>query len=244
MKKIVLATMVATTFGMADFIGGEINLGYYSHTPTGTAQNKDDIVDIKDDLNWKNENDIFFKAYIEHPLPMIPNIKIGYTGFKQEGSGTVTDTFSWGGIQLFSLSDDVYSKLDLNFYDITLYYELLDNWLNLDMGLNIKYFDGAIDIETTKKHEHNDIQLPLPMLYLKARLDIPTTNLSFQAEGDYISYEENNIYDLEIGARYEIVVGFGIEVGYKSLKIKIDNVEDFSMDANFNGVYGKLVWDL
>jgi outer membrane protein len=240
MKKIILATMVATTFGMADFIGGELNLGYYNHSPSGTAVYKDNSVDIEDDLKWDSSGDIFLKAYLEHPVPIIPNIKLGYTDFSHSGNGKVT-AFSWGDI--FNITDDIDTKLDLQMYDITLYYEVLDNWLNLDMGLNIKYIDGSIDVKSTTDHESSDFSIPIPMLYTKARVDIPTTDFSFQFEGNYISYDSNTLYDLELGARYSPTLGFGVEGGYKAFKLKIDDVDDLSMDTDFNGMYVKLVWD-
>jgi len=58
MKKILLASLMATSFGMADFIGGEVDLGYYSHSPSGTAQYKGDVVDIENDLHWGDEQDM------------------------------------------------------------------------------------------------------------------------------------------------------------------------------------------
>jgi outer membrane protein len=119
----------------------------------------------------------------------------------------------------------------------------LDNWLNLDVGLNIKYLDGSINIKSTTENENNDFNVPIPMLYTKARLDVPTTDLSFQLEGNYISYDGNTLYDLELGARYTFALGFGVEGGYKAFKLKIDDIDDLSMDADFNGIYGKLVWD-
>jgi len=228
---------------MADFLGGEVNLGLYSHSPSGTARNGGDNVDIEKDLNWQSENDIFFKAYFEHPVPLIPNIRVGYTGFSHKGAGEASKTFSWGGINLFSLTDDVISDLTLDIYDITIYYEFLDNWLNFDAGLNIKYLNGSIDVETSMRHEHNNIEVPIPMLYAKGRVNLPSTDLSFQIEGDYIGYDNNLLYDLEIGARYSFIMGFGVEAGYKTFKIKIDNVDDINMDTEFSGVYGKLVWD-
>ncbi len=242
MRKIALATVLATTVGMADFIGGEVNLGYYNHSPSGTAQNGDDVIDIESDLKWEDESDIFIKAYFEHPVPIIPNIKVGYSSFGHEGDGTVSKRFSWNSIS-FNLRDRIHTKLDLDIYDITLYYELLDNWLNLDAGINIKYLDGYIEVDTTTKHENSSIGLPIPMLYAKARVDVPTTDLSFQLEGNYITYDGNTLYDLEMGARYSFMLGFGIEAGYKAFKLKIDDVDDTSMDADFSGLYGKVVWD-
>jgi outer membrane protein len=242
MKKIVLATMIATSFSMADFIGGELNLGYYSHSPSGTATYDGDRVDIEDDLKWDGSEDIFLKAYLEHPIPIVPNIKIGYSAFSHDGEGSVSERFSWRGIN-FAINDNVDTSLDLNIYDIALYYEILDNWLNLDLGVNIKYIDGSIDVKSTTKNEHQSFQAPIPMLYAKARFDVPTTDFSFQVEGNYISDDSNTLYDLEIGARYTLALGLGFEAGYKSFKLKLDDIDDLSMDTDFNGLYGKVVWD-
>jgi outer membrane protein len=223
---------------MADFIGGEVNLGYYTHNPSGSAQNGNDKVDIESDLKWEEENDMFLKVYFEHPVPIIPNVKLGYTKFSHSGEGKATKGFSWGVINI-GLNGDIDSKLDLNIYDIALYYELLDNWLNFDVGVNIKYLDGSIDVNS----DETSVNLPIPMLYAKARVNIPATDLSFQAEGNYISYGDNALFDLEVGARYTFALGFGVEAGYKAFKIKLDDVDDTSMDADFNGLYGKIVWD-
>ena len=246
MKKMVLATLLATSFGMADFIGGEVDLGYYTHNPSGTAQYKGDKIDVEDDLKWENEQDIFFKAYFEHPVPIIPNIKVGYTDFSHSGDGMASRDFTFGGT-IYNSTSRIDSNLDLKMYDITLYYELLDNWLNFDAGVNIKYIDGDISVKGFANgrpvNESTDFQVPIPMLYGKARVDIPTTDLSFQLEGNYVSYDDNMLYDMEAGARYTFALGFGLEAGYKLFKIKIDDVDDFSMDTDFSGFYGKVVWD-
>jgi len=246
MKKVVLATLIATTLSMADFIGGEINLGYYSHSPSGTLQYKGDSIDLENDLKWEDEQDIFFKAYFEHPIPIIPNIKVGYTEFSHSGDGTIQNNFRFGD-SLFTSNTYIKSDFDLKMYDITLYYELLDNWLNLDAGVNVKYIDGEVSIKGNSNgrpiNESTDFQVPIPMLYAKARFDVPTTDLSFQAEGNYVSYDGNTLYDMEVGARYTFALGLGMEVGYKLFKIKIDDIDDFNMDSDFNGAYGKLVWD-
>jgi len=243
MKKIVLFIAMATTLSTADMIGGEVNIGYYSHTPSGVANYDGDRADIEKDLNWGSEQDIFFKVYFEHPIPLIPNIKVGYSNFSHEGHGTASKDFSWGGVKLFTLEDTVDTKLDLSMSDITLYYEILDNWLNLDIGVNIKYLDGFIDVETTTEKEHKTFEVPLPMLYAKARFDIPATDVSFQIEGNYVSYDGNTVYDVEMGARYTFLLGLGVEAGYKAFKLKFDDVDDLSLDADFSGLYGKVVWD-
>jgi len=234
---------LATSFSLADFIGGELNVGYYNHAPSGTVQYQGTPIDIENDLKWKDEGDIFLKAYFEHPLPIIPNIKVGYTEFGHSGSNLLGQSFSFGNIN-YAAGLDTQSAFDLKMYDLTLYYELLDNWINIDAGINVKYIDGAITVKSnTGLSESADFQVPIPMLYAKARFDVPTTDLSFQAEGNYINYDGNTLYDVEAGVRYTLALGLGLEAGYKTMKLKLDDVDDLSMDIDFSGAYGKLVWD-
>ena len=242
MKKILTLTMILSSLSIADFIGGELNVGYYSHSPSGTASYDGDIIDMKKDFKLEDESDLFLKAYIEHPLPIIPNIKVAYTSFSHKGTGTVSDSFIWGN-QSFKINDRLESNFDLDIYDIALYYEILDNWLNADVGINIKYIDGFIGASSTTIDESSKFQLPIPMLYAKAKFDIPTTDLSFQVEGNYVSYDGHTLYDVEAGARYTFMLGLGIEAGYKALNLTIDDIDDTSFDADFSGIYGKLVWD-
>jgi len=242
MKKFLAVVTLLSSVSMADIIGGEVNLGYYEHTPSGTVQYDGDIIDIEKTLGWKKENDMFLKAYIEHPLPIIPNIKLGYTEFSHSGSERPTGNIHWGG-KIFSVTDQLDSSFDLKMYDVALYYEILDNWLNADVGINIKYVDGSIDIKSTTEHEQATFSTPIPMLYAKARVDVPATDISFQVEGNYVSYDGNTLYDVEAGIRYTLALGLGIEAGYKGMKLKLDDIDDLSMDTDFSGAYGKLVWD-
>lgn len=242
MKKTFLLATLITTFSQADFIGGEVNLGYYSHTPSGVASYNGDSVDIEKDLQWSGQSDVFLKAYLEHPLPIIPNVKLGYTEFSHAGNGHASKNFTFGGAT-FNVVDKLDSNLDLKMYDVALYYELLDNWVNIDVGVNVKLIDGVLSVKTTTEDETSDFQAPIPMLYAKARFDVPTTDLSFQVEGNYVSYDGNTLYDAEAGVRYTFALGLGLEAGYKTMKLQLDDIDDLSMDSDFSGAYGKLVWD-
>jgi outer membrane protein len=232
-----------TTFSMADVIGGEIKIGYYNHTPSGTLQYQGNSIDVQDTLNWNDEADMFAKVYIEHPLPIIPNIKLGYSDFSHSGAGIINQPFDFGGTP-YAANSNVESTFDLKMYDLTLYYELLDNWVNVDVGVNVKYVDGLVAVKNDAGvSESTDFQVPIPMLYAKARFDVPTTDLSFQVEGNYVTYDGHTIYDAEAGIRYTLALGVGLEAGYKTMKLKLDDIDDLSMESDFSGAYGKLVWD-
>jgi len=243
MKKSLLLMSLLSLGASADVLGGEVEVGYYNHTPSGTASYQGSTIDVQDDLKWSKESDAFAKLYIEHPIPVLPNIKLGYTDFSHIGSGTVGQAFTFSN-QTFNVNSDIQTDFNLKMYDVGLYYEILDNWVNLDVGLNVKFIEGSLSVASNLvPEERSDFSAPLPMLYAKARFDVPATDLSFLVEGNYVEYEGNRFYDAEIGARYTFALGLGVEAGYKTMSLKLDNVDDVSMDTQFSGAYGKIVWD-
>ena len=224
----------------ADVIGGEVSLGYLNLKPSGTFAYKGNSADVEDNFGWGSENSLVFKGYIEHPLPVLPNIRVTYTNLSFSGSGMVSGLKF--GDKTFSGAID--SKFDADVADATLYYEILDNWVNLDLGLNAKYIDGSACVKNDViGRSRGDFTVLLPTLYAKARFDIPMSDISFQAEGDIISYDGNTLYDLTLSARYTFALGLGLEAGIKTIKFKIDDIDDVTADIDFTGGYAAIVWD-
>ena len=83
MKKIILSTVCAsllTITANADFLGAEAGYALWTPALTGTIKNGSDLVDMEKDLGFGDkENNSFVWAYLDHPLPLIPNVKIQQT---------------------------------------------------------------------------------------------------------------------------------------------------------------------
>jgi len=232
--------LLAATLAQADFAGGEVSIAYLSEQPSGTFAYKGNSVDVEETFGWDREDSFILKGYIEHPVPVLPNIRAVYSTISHTGDGTVTNLKYGDKTYSGSISTD----MDLDIIDGTLYYEILDNWVNLDLGLNAKYIDAKSSVSNDIIGTSTaDFSLILPTLYAKARFDIPMTDISFQAEGDIIAYDGNTLYDLYLSARYTFVIGLGLEAGMKMLKLKLDDVDDVTADIDFTGVYAALVWD-
>ncbi len=241
MKKIVAGTLLLTASLMqADIAGGEISLGYLSVQPSGELAYKGNSADVEESFGWERESSFVLKGYIEHPVPVLPNIRAVYSKLSHSGEGSVTNLKF--GDKIFS--GKIATDMDLDIIDGTLYYEILDNWVNLDLGLNAKYIDASASVENSIVGKSDtDFSVVLPTLYAKARVDIPMSDLSFQAEGDIITYSGNTLYDLYLTARYTFVAGLGLEAGVKMVKLKLDDVEDVTADIDFKGLYAAVVWD-
>ncbi|MFT7879453.1 MAG: TIGR04219 family outer membrane beta-barrel protein [Sulfurimonas sp.] len=252
--KTVFSTLLISIPINADTIGGELSLGGYSHTPKGFATydfyDSEARTSVEDTLHWEESKDLFFKAYFEHPVFFLPNVKLEYSDLSHEGSGQVSN-FTWGGISGFS--GDIYNKMDMQAFDVTLYYELLDNWVSLDTGITLRHVYGDITVETRttmmmQQYEYEPEKAEydewIPMVYLKTRFELPTTDLMLQAELNAISYEGAAMYDALFTLRYTFGMGLGIEGGYRIIHLEDNDLgANLAIDVDFKGPYAALVWD-
>jgi len=259
-KLTLTALLTASTLYADTIIGGEISLGMYSHSPSGSASYTlpfeivNPAVDLKEDMGWGAEQDIIFKAYFEHPVPLFPNVKVAYSNLSHSGQATV-EGFSWGGI--INLNGEIETSLDTQMYDLTLYYELLDNVVEVDAGLTLRYLDGDIAVNTLAKFGTSfispEVNLPsqstnfdlwIPMLYGKVRFNIPSTDISLQLEANAMSYEETTFYDYELSARYTLAMGLALEGGYKSIHLDSEDLySGLVLDMDSAGPYAAIIWD-
>ena len=260
-KKLTLFALLASSTLYADTIGGEISLGIYSHAPSGSASytlpgsSINESVDLENDFGWSTDQDFILKAYFENPLPFFPNVKFAYSNLNQSGEGTVS-SFSWGGI--IGMDGIIDTSLETQIYDITAYYELLDNVVEIDAGLTFRYINS--DMIVTPIADFNapvpfspSMALPsqstssdlwIPMLYGKARFNIPNTDICLQFEANAINYEKTTFYDYELSARYTFFMELGLEAGYKSMHSDSEDLTDgLVVDMDFSGLYASIVWD-
>ena len=192
------------------------------------------------DLGASDKNNTFFYVALEHPIPLIPNIKLQHNRISSSQSGQSNgfslgkNTFEAGAVR---------STIDLSSTDATLYYELLDNWLNLDVGITLRKYDGKLSASTETKSASISVDTPLPLLYGKFRFDLPFSGLSASAEGNYASYKDSKISDFSAAISYtfDSIVDLGVELGYRQLDINLDD-KSIQTDVTLKGPYASLLF--
>jgi outer membrane protein len=120
----------------AEFIG--LNLGashWQSATSSSFEANDTDSIDLIDDLDVDNPEQSSMTFILEHPITALPNIRY-------QGSQLDSNTSLRG--ETFSSEGQASSAFDLSHDDIVLYYQLLDNWVDLDLGVDVKRLDGEV----------------------------------------------------------------------------------------------------
>lgn len=237
MKKIILAAIVASlplSSMAATILGFQIGGGTWKHDPSGYISTDLDgagvTADLKSDLQLKEDSEGYTYFSFEHPVPLIPNFKYVNTKLSSAGSGTVSANFNFNG-QTYAISNPLTTKLQLDQTDYILYYEILDNVVSLDIGINAKQIDG----EATVNSDTTAFSGTIPMLYVGAEVMLPA-GFSVVGEISTISGGGNEVTDTALKLTYTTDFNLGVEAGIRTQDIVID-VDTIKTDLEFSGVF-------
>ncbi len=141
--------------------------------------------------------------------------------------------------QTYNATETVRTTFDLSHDDIVLYYEILDNWINLDIGLDLKKFDGEVSIVGSTNTNTSSIKIDetLPLLYLSARFDLPFSGFYVGADISSFSIDDSSADDITLKLGYESGSGLGIEGGIKTFSIDLDDADDLDTEIEYDGAF-------
>lgn len=227
--------LTASPFAAADILGAGVSAGYWNAGLSGEARQGGDRVGFEDSLDVERSNNVQISAALEHPVPVLPNIRLGFTRLDQSGEGQLSADF--GNLQAPG-TVQVRSSLDLDMMDLTFYYEILDNWVNLDAGITARSLDGELLVEERGNPSNagrTEIDVVVPMLYVAARFDVPATGISFGVSGNGISYGDDSVFDFSGYGQYDISA-LRLQAGYRQLSIDVEDGDE-ALDVKVDGPF-------
>lgn len=239
-----IAGLTLSSYAQADTAGLEV--GAYQWTPDYSgvfAVDEGDqlgtSLDIQDDLGFTDEDHNIIWVSLEHPVPFLPNIKIVSSDLDVSAASVLTRDIVFGG-ETFTASENVATRIDMSNIEYTLYYELLDNWINLDAGLTLRQYDGLVTLSTdpagSNINESEPLDFTIPLLYVKGRVDLPLTGFFVDGEINIISVSGDSLSDTALSLGYESDFGLGAKAGYRTFSMEVEE-SDFTSDLEFEGAY-------
>jgi outer membrane protein len=176
----------------ADFVGLNIGSSPWAPAPYTSFNNSDsDSFDVVDDLDLENPEQSSVALIFEHPITALPNFR--YQGYELDSSdySRFPSDLRLNG-ELLNSGNGITSSIDLTQDDILLYYQLpSSNRVNLDLGVDLKRFDGEILLDGTDSTRVS-VNETIPLLFLSARYDMSNS-------GFYVGAHINaNIVDLGV----------------------------------------------
>ena len=224
----------------AEFIGLDIGASRWAPGLNNNYRNSESgSIDLVDDLDRENPSQSSMVLILEHPIKMLPNIK--YRGYELDSSNRLTldSNINVNG-QTFISGNELTSTYDLSHNDVVLYYQLLDNRLNLDLGVDLKSFDGEVSLDGSTSTSV-EVDETIPLLYLSARYDLPNSGFyvgaNINANIIDLGLSKSSAQDSTILLGYDSGSGLGVEGGYKSFSLDLDDVDILDDDLQYDGVF-------
>lgn len=247
LSAVLLSSALVTVSSAATIFGVKVGATVWNPEVDGSVGQNTNAFDLSGEFSDSNADSSTVYISVEHFLPLIPNgllkrTPINWTGSSDSASGTL------GGV--IPLSGEIDAEIDLDMTDLTLYYEVLDNWVSIDIGATARLLDGFIAAQevtvnnitaTPNASDRIDVNAVIPMLYGHARFDLPFSGLAAGVRANVIGFDGNNLSDLEAYVHLEVdfvpLLDFGIEGGFRRLSLDIDDLDDWNSDATIEGAF-------
>lgn len=242
-KLFLTGCIIATTsLAQADFLGVRVGAYQWQQKYDGTASSDGTNVNLRSDLGFDNSRNNVYFAEFDHPLPLLPNIRIQHTDISTTETATLNRAIVIDNVN-YAASSAVHTNLDLSHTDATLYYRPLDNWVKVRLGLTVRKFDHGVTVDSlsTGQSAKIDIDAILPMFYAAARFDLPLTGLYIGADTNALAYSGSHLYDSRVNVGYELPFGLGMEAGYRRFDLKYDRHGDHA-DIVVDGGYAEVFY--
>lgn len=231
-----LVTLGLSSFAQADFIGLKGDVSYWNIGGTSEINNQsslsnqtgvgdlllDPYAGINNQYDLDKKGTIQASIAFEHPIPIIPNVKLKYTKLDTETEAK------------FDLAK---TEINLDHTDLILYYEILDNVVKADVGIGATKLNG-----TVQQFSRNiNVDKYSPIIYAEAGVKLPFTGLSAKAEATYTNVNDVKITDAQAEFQYDFVktifLDLGAKVGYRILNIELNDIDKSDMKFDFKGPY-------
>jgi outer membrane protein len=244
MKKLLAIAIAAATPMMAQ---ADLLFTVDAGASVWNAEASGDVDDIdvgKNGLNLDSENNNVLFVSFEHPVPVIPNIRIMQTNLDLTGDGTANYTFLDQ-----NFTGDTSSQFDLSHTDLTLYWgvPLPIPFFDINFGLTARQFDGtaAVTEKSSGTSEEQKLDFTIPMGYLNVDFD-SHFGVYARAEINAVGYDGNSIMDTTFALGYTLplpipMLDVNLEAGHRSINLKTDEDSvDIDTDVEVSGMFAGL----
>jgi len=250
LSSLAISAFLVTAANAGAVIDVEVGGGSWStDAPTGTVDTTLGVFDLQDEAKLGSTSDnTYVWAVIDHPVPIVPNVRIEQVTLKSSGTNSYT-------VGAFTGSVD--SELDLSNTDFILYWGVpFATWApfidELDIGIGVKSFSGGILMEETLTGnsliDESFSGGMVPYAYGKLRIEPPfMMGIGIEGEIKHISYDAGSveatfnetIIKADWGYLFPLPIldiEPGIEFGYREMSIDIDS-SDITTDVGFKGLF-------
>lgn len=242
-------------------VGSYLGVQVWQSNANGIFGEADTLIDA----NFSKEQQVNYFLAVQHPYPLLPNVRIASTNLETAGQTTLTQAFSFAN-KTFAVGDTVVARFQVSYIDYTFYYELFDDeTVSVEAGLTARDFNGEVSVGQASDNSDNTCNDPnpspdrpcndetslasgkintnkiKPMLYLASQINVLHTDISLFANADILVMADDTLSDYQVGARYPLLkssVGdLHLNLGYRTVNMEFDDFNKLATDVSFKGVF-------
>jgi len=224
----------------AEFIGLDIGGSQWGPTQQNTQSYSDsDRIDLVDDLALDNPEQSSMVLILEHPIKALPNFR--YQGYELDSSDddSLPSDLRLNG-EFLNTGNGSASTVNLSQDDVVFYYQLPGKRMSIDLGVDLKSFDGEILLDGTNG-TRVIVDETIPLLYLSARYDLPNSGFyvgaNINANIIDLGLSESSAQDSTIMLGYDSGNGIGVEGGFKYFSLDLNDVNQPDAELEYDGIY-------
>jgi len=231
---------LSALWAQADILRVEVGASSWQQDYEGRVQDGADSLSLQQTLGYGDASGVGLYFVLEHPIPFLPNVRLQRTELESSASRALDGQVEFDG-EVYLVGADVASTLDLSHTDATLYYELLDNIVSLDVGLTVRKFDGGVQLSAAGVSSGEGFDDVVPLMYVGARVDLPLTGLYLAADVNGFSVGDASLVDIEASLGMELGMelgmGLGVKLGYRNFDLDYEDDPDERADIQTTGIF-------
>jgi len=247
MKKLgalVCAALLSSTANADTILGGYVGAQAWNMGASGGFAQNESLAEF----DFEEETNSSFYAALEHPIPLVPNIKIARTTMDTSGSALIDSQFTFGD-EVYLVNSQLDTTVDMTTTDYILYYEILDNdVISIDLGVSAKQLEGEFVVsDENGRTSSENFDGYIPMAYGKVQIGLPFTGLGVYAEGSFLAIDDDSLTDYQVALTYNfmetLALDLTLQAGYRNTTLDVNDLDDIYADLEFDGAFIGLEFD-
>lgn len=219
----------------ADDLAVDVGLNYWNNQGEGSLQQGGNRLDLDRDLDVGRGSHYNYYLQLEHPFPVLPNIRIETSTLDSRGNQPLDRDISYGG-EFFQQGTSLETDINIAQTDYVLYYQVLDSLVDLDLGLDMKHLDGHTWVGQGTHWVRDSVDGYYPGIYARVNLPFPETHFGLTANVSGMDWNHDRIITTKVGLTYHDE-WFTSEAGYRSQETYLDGGD---MDTRHSGLYASI----
>jgi outer membrane protein len=218
-------------------LGMTADVDFWNMDSSGSFADSEDM----ESFDLDSERNAILTLAFEHPVPILPNLKIKTNDLSSSGDQRLSNDFSFSGID-FPAGLEVSVDFEAQNTDFIFYYEVFDNdTVSFDLGLNVKYLDGDIEVESNGVRASETFDGYVPMFHGAVQVGIPATRISLFGDLNLLSVGDHTLQDYTAGVAFKVVESMAVDIslkgGYHRISLELDDLDGIYTDWDFDGAF-------